>query len=132
MLGFGATFAPPRHTNGIAMPQSVIVPALGLFLLVTPGPLQVGQQPASVRVLKISSGPSASDVNGTFVLTSERSVFNRTEDREVLVFFQWEGTPGGHRLVAQWRSPDSAVTSSSAIDYIAKTQRFGAYWSLPL
>src|SRR5712671_6376917 len=115
------------------MPQSVILRALGLVLLLTKGLPQVGQLPAvSVHVLKISSGPSGSDVNGTFVLTSERSVFSRTDDREVVVLFLWDGVPGAHRLVAQWRSPDSAATSNSAVDYIARAQRFGAYWSLPL
>ena len=89
-------------------------------------------QPAAVRVLKISSGPAGSETNGNFALSDERSVFSRTDDREVLVLFQWEGVPGPHRLVAQWRSPDSAVTSNSSIDYIARAQRFGAYWSLPL
>ncbi len=48
------------------------------------------------------------------------------------VLFEWEGGAGGHRLVAQWRSPDSALTSTSAIDYVAKAERFGAYWKLPL
>jgi len=71
-------------------------------------------------------------VNGTFALTSERSTFNRNDDREVIVLFEWDGVPGAHRLVAQWRSPDSAVTSNSAIDYVARAERFGAYWSLPL
>jgi hypothetical protein len=65
-------------------------------------------------------------------LTSERSIFNRQDDREAIVLFQWDGIPGAHRLVAQWRSPDSALTSNSAVDYVAKAQRFGAYWSLPL
>ena len=85
-----------------------------------------------VQVLKVSSGPSGSEVNGNFVLTSERSVFNRNDGREVIVLFQWDAVPGPHRLVAQWRSPDSATTSSSTVNYIAREQRFGAYWSLPL
>jgi len=115
------------------MRQSAMLCALGIGLLVIGDSRLVGQQPAaSIHVLKISSGPSGSEVNGTFVLTSERSVFNRNDDREVIVLFQWDGVPGTHRLVAQWRSPDSAVTSNSAIDYLARAQRFGAYWSLPL
>src|SRR2546427_2970830 len=115
------------------MRQSLMLCALVTGLLVTGGPQVAGQQPAvSIHVLKISSGPSGSEVNGTFALTSERSTFNRNDDREVIVLFEWDGVPGAHRLVAQWRSPDSAVTSNSAIDYVARAQRFGAYWSLPL
>ncbi len=115
------------------MRQSLMLCALVTGLLVTGGPQLAGQQPAvSIHVLKISSGPSGSEVNGTFALTSERSTFNRNDDREVIVLFEWDGVPGAHRLVAQWRSPDSAVTSNSAIDYVARAERFGAYWSLPL
>ena len=115
------------------MPQSVLLSALGMVLLATGGFQLAGQQPAiPVQVLKISSGPSGSEINGNFVLTSERSVFNRNDDREVIVLFQWEAVPGAHRMVAQWRSPDSGMTSSSTVNYIAKEQRFGAYWSLPL
>lgn len=115
------------------MANCVVLCAFGLGLLVTGGIQQPGQQPAPpVHIVKISSGPSGSDVNGPFVLTSERSIFNRQDDREVIVLFQWDGIPGAHRLVAQWRSPDSALTSNSAVDYVARAQRFGAYWSLPL
>lgn len=85
-----------------------------------------------LRVLKISAGPAGSDKNGVFTLSEERSIFSRSADREVIVFFQWESTPGPHKLVAHWRSPDGAVSSSSTIDYVAKDRRFGAYWPLYL
>lgn len=94
--------------------------------------LAAQQTPAPITVLKIAAGPSGRDERGTFVLTDERSVFNRTDDREVLVLFQWAGTAGAHKLVAQWRSPDGSLTSNSAIDYVAREARFGAFWTLPL
>jgi hypothetical protein len=111
------------------MAQSLFLCAVGLSLVVTGGFHQAGEP---VHVLRISSGPSGSNVNGTFVLASERSIFNRQDDREVIVLFEWDGIPGAHRLGALWRSPDSALTSNSAVDYVARAQRFGAYWSLPL
>ena len=43
------------------------------------------QQIAPVHVLKISSGATGSETNGVFTLTDERSVFNRTTDREVII-----------------------------------------------
>jgi S1-C subfamily serine protease len=89
-------------------------------------------QPASLRVLRIVAGPAGTESGGTFVLTEERSVFSVTSDREVIVHFEWEGTPGQHKLVAQWRSPDGGLTSTSAIDYAAADRRFGAYWRLGL
>lgn len=85
-----------------------------------------------VRVLKISAGPAGTEREGVFTLTEERSIFSRTTDREVIVFFQWEGSPGPHTLVARWRSPDGALSSSSTLDYVAADRRFGAYWPLVL
>ena len=85
-----------------------------------------------LRVLKISAGPSGADKNGVFTLSEERSIFSRTTDRELIVFFQWEGSLGAHKLVAQWRSPDGNVSATSTMDYVAKDRRFGAYWPLYL
>jgi S1-C subfamily serine protease len=113
------------------MSPSVILRALGLSLAVIAG-LHAAQQAAPVHVLKISSGPSGGEMNGVYALASERSIFSRRDDREIIVLFQWDGVAGPHRLLAQWRSPDSAVTSNSAVDYVARAPRFGAYWSLPL
>lgn len=90
------------------------------------------QPPAPLHVLKIAGGPSGAESGGTFVLTEERSVFNRSDDREVIVQFLWEGAPGPHKMVGQWRSPDGGQTSVSTIDYVAKDRRFGAYWRLPV
>jgi S1-C subfamily serine protease len=106
----------------------VLITWLVFFL----GTSAVAQQVLPVHVLSISAGPSGSNVDGVFTLTEERSVFSRTTDREVVVLFRWRDRPGVHRLVAQWRSPDGAASATSAIDYEAREERFGAYWSLPL
>ena len=89
-------------------------------------------QPATLHVLKIAAGPAGTEEKGVFVLTEERSAFNRSDDREVIVYFQWEGVPGPHKMVGVWRSPDGGLSSSSTIDYVAKDRRFGAYWRLPI
>jgi hypothetical protein len=94
--------------------------------------MRAAVQATPLHVLKIAAGPSGSQKNDSFVLNEERSTFNRTDDREVIVMFQWEGAPGQHRLVAEWRSPDGGATSNSAVNYVAKDRRFGAYWRLTL
>jgi hypothetical protein len=104
---------------------------LGLFLL-SLVPTFATQQISPVQVLKISAGPAGAESNGVFALSEERSVFSRSTDREVIVFFHWENVAGPHKLVAQWRSPDGGASSISAIDYNATDKRFGAYWRLPL
>jgi hypothetical protein len=89
-------------------------------------------QGVPLHVLKIAAGPSGAESNGTFVLNEERSVYNRADDREIIVLFQWEGMSGQHTLVARWRSPDGGANSESTINYTAKERRFGAYWRLPI
>jgi hypothetical protein len=83
-------------------------------------------------ILKISSGPGGTEVNGTFRLDEERARFDPATDKQVVVLFQWDGAAGAHRLGVQWRSPDGGLSTNSAIDYVAKDRRFGAYWTLPL
>ena len=85
-----------------------------------------------LHVLKITAGPAGSEANGTFLFAEERSSFNRTHDKEVIVMFQWEGVPGPHRLAAHWRSPDGSATSESTLQYVAKERRFGAYWRIAI
>lgn len=111
---------------------SVLLSVLGSVCAVGLRAHQEAVQAAPIRVLRIAAGPSGTESRGTFVLSEERSVFSLTSDREVIVHFEWEGTPGPHKLVAQWRSPDGGLTSTSAIDYTAAERRFGAYWRLGL
>jgi hypothetical protein len=100
-----------------------------LLLLVCAVALIHAQQPATpLHVLRIAAGPGGVEEKGTFRLTEERIVFSRTDDREVIVFFQWEGVPGRHLLEATWRSPDGSTSSKSTINYDARERRFGAYW----
>lgn len=74
--------------------------------------------------------PAVND--GRFVLSEERSAFSRVDDKELVATFQWEGSPGVHRMVATWRGPDGTVASSAPIEYQAKDRRFGAYWRFSL
>jgi hypothetical protein len=83
-------------------------------------------------VLRIATGPRGAEVNGTFKLDEERTRFDPATDKEVVVFFQWQGAPGTHRLAVKWSSPDGSLATSSALDYIARDRRFGAYWTFPL
>lgn len=114
--------------------MTYILPVLLAVLCLAPGlaPVLAAQTPAPLHVLKISAGPAGTETKGVFVLTEERSTFSRATDREVIVFFHWEGVPGAHKLEARWRSPDGSFSSSSVIDYQAADRRFGAYWRIAI
>src|SRR6478752_1921073 len=85
-----------------------------------------------LRLLNAAVGSGGTVVNGRFVLADERVAFSRVDDKELVASFEWEGAPGAHRMVATWRGPDGAVSSSAPVEYQAKDRRFGAYWRFSL
>lgn len=114
----------------MSMPNWIANSVVLAFCLVAP--VAARQDPPSLQVLKIAAGPGGTESNGVFTLTEERARFSRSGDKEVVVHFQWDGTPGTKRLEATWRSPDGASSSNSIVDYVARTRRFGAYWRFTL
>ena len=87
---------------------------------------------APLTVLRIAAGPEGEVRNGAYVLYEERTRFDPATDKQVVVSFLWQGQPGLHRMVAQWKSPDGASSSPPPIQYESKDRRFGAFWSLNL
>jgi hypothetical protein len=71
-------------------------------------------------------------VNGQYFIEDPRSVFYVPADREIVVYFEWQGPAGTHHLQALWKSPENKTTSLSELDYPTKENRFGAYWKLVL
>jgi hypothetical protein len=92
---------------------------------------QLAGQPA-LHLLRIAAGPAGVEKDGVFAFTEERTTFSRVDDAEVIVVFQWEGTPGLKRMVATWRGPDGSVSTSASVEYEARTRRFGGYWRLTI
>jgi hypothetical protein len=88
--------------------------------------------PPAVTVLRIAAGPSGVVRNDEFVLTEERAEFDPSHDQEVVVYFQWQGQAGPHRMTAQWKGPDGSVAVPPAVQYESKDRRFGTYWTLNL
>lgn len=88
--------------------------------------------PAPLTVLRIAAGPQGEVRNNDFVLQEERTQFDPSRDKQVVVFFQWQGEPGMHRMTAQWKGPDGSSSTTSPVQYEARDRRFGAYWSMTL
>jgi len=105
------------------MPIALPLVCLSLLLQAPPP----GPAPA---LLRVAVGPSGQVRNGSYALDEERTRFDPAADKQVVVFFQWEGTPGTHRMTVQWKSPDGASSTTSPIEYVAKDRRFGAFWPM--
>jgi len=63
---------------------------------------QAGAAPVSepkFHILRSVSGSKSSQEGGNFVIQDPRTVFYLPEDRQVIVYFEWEGPLGLHHLL---------------------------------
>jgi len=63
-----------------------------------------------VHLVRSVEGAKGEQRNGSFVMTEPRSTFYVPEDREVIVYFEWEGIKGVHHCEGSVRA---ALTGSS-------------------
>ena len=80
-----------------------------MILLVFLGAVGLGvaaaeQQAAAPQLLKIAAGPAGNESSGVFLFSEERARFSRSTDREVIVYFQWQGLPGTRQVGSVSRS----------------------------
>ncbi|MBI1750333.1 MAG: trypsin-like peptidase domain-containing protein [Acidobacteria bacterium] len=87
---------------------------------------------AKYRVLRAVSGSKGSQQGGRYVIEDPRTVFHVPADKQVIVYFEWEGPPGHHRFEGFWKNPEGKVSVISDFEYDSRERRFGGYWSLLL
>jgi hypothetical protein len=85
-----------------------------------------------VRLIRGVVGAKGEQRNGGFVMTEPRSTFYVPDDREVIVYFVWEGVVGKHHCEGTVRGPNGQFANMSSFDYDAGQPRFAGYWKVPL
>lgn len=90
------------------------------------------QETSRFRLLRSLSGSKGQESGGRFVIDDPRTVFQLPDDKQVVIYFQWQGPPGQHRIEVSWRNPEGKVVTTASLDQPAPQGRFGAYWSMPL
>lgn len=85
-----------------------------------------------VRLIRGVAGAKGEQRNGGFVMTEPRSTFYVPDDREVIVYFVWEGVIGKHHCEGTVRGPNGQFANMSSFDYNAAQPRFAGYWKVPL
>jgi Trypsin-like peptidase domain len=112
--------------------------SFGLLVLADSLPLvaqQAGGVAASVpqvHLVRAVVGAKGEQRNGSFVMTEPRSTFYVPDDREVVVYFVWEGVVGKHHCEGTVRGPNGQFANMSSFDYNASQPRFAGYWKVPL
>ncbi|HET7107101.1 MAG TPA: serine protease [Candidatus Acidoferrum sp.] len=126
----------PRHRKSRSAPIQLL--PLALLVFANAAPLfaqQAGGVAASVpqvRLLRGIVGAKGEQRNGGFVMTEPRSLFYVPDDREVIVYFVWEGVVGKHHCEGTVRGPNGQFANMSSFDYNAAQPRFAGYWKVPI
>jgi S1-C subfamily serine protease len=84
------------------------------------------------RVIRSVSGTRIHQESGRSEVEDARSVFYIPADKEVVVYFAWEGPAGKHHFEGIWQNPSGKVSLISVYDYQTETRRFGGYFKLLL
>jgi hypothetical protein len=84
----------------------------------------------AIRLLKSLSGPSGKVVGNRFVLDEVRTRFVFPQDKSLVIYCEWEATPGTHTLVGYWKGPDGRTLSISPDMKIeSPSTELNAYWT---
>ena len=86
----------------------------------------------SFHLIRSICGSKGSQKGDHFVMEDPRSVFYLPEDKQVMIYFEWEGATGQHHFEGFWKNPEGKVVVLSDFSYEAKQKRFAGYWALPL
>jgi S1-C subfamily serine protease len=84
------------------------------------------------RVVKSEVGSKGEEQGGKYVVEDTRTVFHIPADKQVVVYFEWEGPAGAHHFQGTWRDPQGKVVATGTFDYSTPDTRFSGYWVLEL
>jgi hypothetical protein len=105
----------------------VLAAALGM----APAAADVGPS-AELRLVRSVSGTRGTPIGPRFEVEDPRTVFTVPDDRQLVVYFEWEGAPGRYQLEGRWKDPSGQVVLTSPAEHQATARRFGVYWTLGL
>jgi S1-C subfamily serine protease len=90
------------------------------------------QAPTGFRVVKSEVGSKGEEKDGNYVVEDIRTTFHIPADKQVVVYFEWEGPSGAHHFQGTWRDPQGKVVATGTFDYSTPDTRFSGYWVLEL
>ena len=82
------------------------------------------------RLVRSVAGTKIVQDSGRLVIEDPRTVFYAPADKDIIVYFTWEGPPGQHHFEGMWKNPSSRVMMTSEFDYKSADRRFGGYFKM--
>ena len=118
---------------------SQLMISAALLLLIAPKPVrskpQAGGVPASgprVKMVRSVAGTKGDSRGGSFVIADPRTTFFVPDDRQIIVYFEWEAPRGTHHCEGTLHGPSGQLAVMQSFDYPATQARFGGFWKIPL
>jgi Trypsin-like peptidase domain len=110
-----------------------------LLLLIAPKPVsgtqQAGGVPATgprIKMVRSVAGTKGDSRGGSFVMADPRTTFFVPDDRQIIVYFEWEAPRGTHHCEGTLHGPSGQLAVMQSFDYPATQARFGGFWKIPL
>src|SRR5260370_22437228 len=85
-----------------------------------------------VRMVRSVAGTKGETRSGSYVILDPRTTFYVPDDRQVIVYFEWEAPKGTHHCEGTVRGPNGQLAVMSSFDYPATQAKFGGFWTMPL
>lgn len=128
-----SVFAPPRPAARASLLLAALAGGMGALDAAHAQAAPPAQgAAASVRLVRSTSGSRGALQGGRYLIEDPRTVFSAADDRQVVVYFEWEGRPATYRCEGRWKDPTGKVVLVAPIEYRASSSRFGLYWTLAL
>src|SRR6267378_5520530 len=99
------------------------------------GAPQAGGVPAAgpkVRMVRSVAGTKGETRGGNYIILDPRTTFYMPDDRQVIVYFEWEASKGTHHCEGSLKGPNGQLAVMSSFDYPATQTKFGGFWTIPL
>jgi hypothetical protein len=78
------------------------------------------------------AGTKGETRGGSYVILDPRTTFYVPDDRQVIVYFEWEAAKGAHHCEGSLKGPNGQLAVMSSFDYPATQTKFGGFWTIPL
>jgi len=85
-----------------------------------------------VRMVRSVAGTKGETRGGSYVVSDPRTTFYVPDDRQVIVYFEWEAPKGTHHCEGTLKGPNGQLAVMSSFDYPATQTKFGGFWTIPL
>lgn len=127
-----APFLEPRHVCGGLLLLCSCLPVFVSQALARPQAGGVTAAGPRVRMVRSVAGSKGEQRGGSYVILDPRTKFYVPDDRQVIVYFEWEAPKGTHHCEGTVKGPNGQLAVMSSFDYPATQGKFGGYWTMPL